>query len=160
TSKQAVKDARQALSRASAASPPLKAWRWVLGQPKFVAASVDGKLEAKAGAEGLSVLGEGNAGGYVAKRKFNALGVQASAGVPPDGDSSVSVRVSVLGQTVFNQSPRVKAGWKLERELGQPFDQRAKIPFAIGPVPCSLTIGAKGRVGVKLFLGVGPLKAT
>jgi hypothetical protein len=83
---------------------------------------------------------------FVFDTQFEILRARAEATMPMQGSTNASGNVSILSQQVwtdFAEAPSLK--WnKIFNVLN--FDKSKAVPFMIGPIPASATIGARGTV--------------
>ena len=68
--------------------------------------------------------------------------------------------VSVLGNSVYDKNLSAATSQSWSNQFSKSFDYATKFHFSLGPIPCSVKLGAQGSAGVRYFIGVRPAHAT
>ncbi len=83
---------------------------------------------------------------FLFNTQFELLRARAEAKMPMQGAPNVTANVSILGQQVWSESAQAPSlNWNQDFKILN-FDKSRSIPFLIGPVPGSATLGARGTV--------------
>jgi hypothetical protein len=130
-----------------------------MGQKDLAAVFLDGQWETTVSPSAVDVKGEVAAGLYLVNNRIEALKVTATMHGVAGGQGSAQINVSVLGASVFNQPiPMNKSGQLNKTFEPSPF----KKTFMAGPIPITVTIGARGGVGLQYFTAISgtPLLAS
>src|SRR5262245_20333757 len=130
-------------------------WNYSLGHKSVVAAYLEGKMEVTGKRDVVDVLGEAGACGWLSGHKLSLLHVRGSVRVPEKGASTVRLNVYVGGQTVYSLNKEVPASsplWSKSDGMSKPFDYQVKFGIKLGPIPITVTLGARGSAGVRYFV--------
>jgi hypothetical protein len=156
----ALAKAAPKMAGATKTSRSVKNWNYLLGKKNVVAGFLDGKLELKGSKDAVDILAEAGAGGYLANRRVNVLSARGSVRVPQAGQSTARLNVYVMGNSIYNKNLSAATSQTWSDQLTKTFDYSTTFRFALGPIPCSVKLGAQGTVGVRYFIGVRPAHAT
>jgi hypothetical protein len=130
-----------------------------LGNRKIAAIVLDAKLETKGSKQGVSVQGDASADAFLIGRQISLLRASSSVNMPEKGDGRARVTISIGGRTVFNKEVALKENFTKKDELSKSFDQGVSFRFALGPIPMSVKLGARGSAGIRYFIGTHHLAA-
>ncbi len=140
-------------------------WMWEGGQRDRLALSIAAQLCLKSNLDkdlqlsqmGSSIESLADSQLYIFNTQFELMRARGEGQMPMQGTPSASGNVSVLGKQVWADTARApQIRWEKSFQLLN-FDQSQQLPFAIGPVPASATVGARGTAGAKFvaILNVG-----
>jgi hypothetical protein len=138
----------------------VKTWNFNPGNNRTVSAFLEGKLEVKGSTQGVDVLGEAAAGGYLVNHRIELLKATGTIHAPEKGTGNARLSVAVVGRTVVNLNQNVTTSWSKSDQFSTGTKQGVSFTFPVGPIPLSVEVGAQGNVGVRYFLGLRPLHAT
>jgi hypothetical protein len=132
----------------------LKTFSFPVGDNKTVSVFLDGRWETNVSTEAVDLKGEAHAGAYLLNNRIEVL--TATAELRASGATgSAKLTFSVLGQVVHNPNLPVQAtGLRKGDQVSKTIDHFVPFSFALGPIPVSGKVGARGTVGVGYFFGV------
>jgi len=108
----------------------------------------------------VTVEGEAKAQAAIFSFETDLLRATAKAHAVEEGELTAEIKLSVIGFDVWNPSlPPGIASWSKTDTFTRPFDYNKKFHFTIGPVPMSATVGARGDISLKYFVGLRPFNA-
>lgn len=133
-----------------------KSWNYTLGRKNIMSAYLSGKVEAKGSKDEVSMAGEARAGGYMIGREINLIKANGSVIAPVKGKSKGILHVYLLGQHVVNVDKSGESAWTQSGTKQHGIDVKADFHFAIGPIPMTAHLGARGNAGVRYTLAARP----
>ncbi|MBD1823612.1 hypothetical protein H6F51_14075 [Cyanobacteria bacterium FACHB-DQ100] len=134
-----------------------KAWNYNLGNPSTFSAYVNGKLQLKGSTNFSNAYAEGNAGGYMFNNQANLIRATASMNSQKSGNSTIDVRLNVLGQSVYNfQDSRNTLLIKSDSFSRSVDRQVADLRFSLGPIPMRASFGVRGSAGIQYLAIANP----
>lgn len=132
------------------------------GDSSIFAADVNGSLTFKGTQDSASVSGQARATCSILGNTENLVLATADLTAPRTGSLNAKVKVTTLGvdQVVVDQSQ--SADWTKTDTFTRSLPDSFKVQYntAIGPVPITATIGAKGSISIPYFVGLLPAQAT
>jgi hypothetical protein len=125
-------------------------------------AELTGRIELQAKLDEMRLLADGKANAALFGEEFNLLHLTGDLGASlKTGKGNITVKlVDFLGNTLINIDESEDASFTKSGNLPlKPLDVHTTARFMIGPVPVSVTVGARGEIGLNYNLGVAPLSA-
>lgn len=134
-----------------------KAWNYNLGNPNTFSAYVNGKLQLQGSTNFSRAYAEGNAGGYMFGNQANLIRATALMNSQKSGNSTLDVRLNVLGQSVYNfQDSRNTLLIKSDSFSRSVDRQVADLRFSLGPIPMRASFGVRGSAGIQYVAVANP----
>ncbi len=147
-----------ALGPANLAHPNMiaKNWDMPMGDPDSFYVDLSGRLELDGSATGTVLNGVTKADCSIVKQKLELLKITGNLKSPKSADMTASLDLSVLGNSVSVLHNTSATVWEISDKASQQISKEYKYRFSVGPVPMSVTIGARGEAGVKYYVGLAP----
>jgi hypothetical protein len=137
-----------------------KSYETTLGEGGKFKATLKAKMSADGTKEGTTLLANAEAIGVVYDHPITLIKAQAEVKSLITGENSVDMTVDVKGLDSWNYYRKEWVGWNVSDGMSKSFDWPVTFNFTIGPVPCTVTLGARGSAGFNYYVAVSPAAAT
>ena len=124
-----------------------RSWHYSAGSNDVISGYLKGKLTLRGWVGVAQLKGETRAGGWLFGNEVRLLRMDSEL-MAGSGSNRVRIMLSVAGQQLLNVNQSRIARLDGSSSKEQPIDEGTTIPFSIGPIPVSVTLGVQGRAGL------------